>query len=381
MPPLSTFEKTMPAILVSRGVGTCRRRRVRYESRRIRKFTQTTQAKAKRRERRQVVFVERTRGRENEDSSPYDTAYDRALACVDSRSNFLRDGSLSLTPVLDMINHSPLVGTSAAVAETSTDDDERTQRKKERRLRLDVETQSLLRLPNGGPVTAALPREKKNFFSDLFAMSPNRKQQQNDVDNAYNVDEVRCSYGDLTNLQTLVDYGFVADDNPCNRERFAVKLLGSSPSSLASRTPSPQVVTVAAQSVGSIDFASVSLIRRALATPEELRDNNIAAAAAAAPIPPQQRQRQPRRSSPLLVSVPKLSDRNEMETWGLIAGYLQDAVDDCRSCCFFGGGGESAPGPPVSENDDLIRRCLLNREALLRTALRRIQRDRPELFF
>ena len=46
---------------------------------------------------------------ENKDVDPW------ALACVNSRANFLDDFSYSLTPLLDMFNHDPSVGTKARI--------------------------------------------------------------------------------------------------------------------------------------------------------------------------------------------------------------------------------------------------------------------------
>lgn len=102
-----------------------------------------------------------------------------AMACVDSRANFVSsvdNRKFSLTPVLDLINHDSKVKTSARV--------------KYGDLFLDVATESV--------------RQRETAQLYKFLRPPET--------------EVCISYGDLTNMQTLLNYGFVRPDNPCNTE-------------------------------------------------------------------------------------------------------------------------------------------------------------------
>jgi len=97
---------------------------------------------------------------------------DWALACVNSRANFIGDG-FAMTPVLDFLNHNSLSKTTAKILER-----------------------------------------------ELFLSVENKYQK---------VEEVFISYGDFTNLETLCDYGFVDDSNGCNKEYVDVFIIRQNP--------------------------------------------------------------------------------------------------------------------------------------------------------
>lgn len=104
-----------------------------------------------------------------------------ALACVDSRANFLGEGGYSMTPILDMINHDSSVPTKA---------------------RLD---------------------KNKGFAGegDVLYLTSGKSYHKGD--------EAFISYGNLNNLDTLADYGFVMESNPCNVESVTVRMMRREP--------------------------------------------------------------------------------------------------------------------------------------------------------
>ncbi|KAL3779176.1 hypothetical protein HJC23_002027 [Cyclotella cryptica] len=100
-----------------------------------------------------------------------------ALACVDSRANFLGDGTYAMTPLLDMINHDGSVQTRARI-------------------------------------------EKNKGFSgpgNVLHLSLGKDYSKGE--------EAFISYGNLANLDTLADYGFVTENNPCNSESIEVRMM------------------------------------------------------------------------------------------------------------------------------------------------------------
>jgi len=134
-----------------------------------------------------------------------------ALACVDSRANFLgQSGRFSMTPVLDMINHDSSVPTKARI------------------------------------------NKDKGFseFGDVLCLESGRSYAKGD--------ECFISYGNLNNLDTLVDYGFVTKGNPCNCESINVQMIGREPTS----------ITVYAD--GSVDNGAKANLRYVMANEEEL---------------------------------------------------------------------------------------------------------------
>jgi hypothetical protein len=215
-----------------------------------------------------------------------------ALACVDSRANHLPDNSFALTPLLDMINHSGNAKTSATVQNGI--------------LSLNV-------------ARSSLPTTEPTLFEGLFRRPQSR--------------EVRISYGELTNLQTLVNYGFVEQGNPHNIELMHVLMLRRQP------------VTVKISKDGSIDPLAVSTIR--LYVPTTADDEFLTG----------------NRPSP--ASPPFLSNRNEIEVHALLLGFLEDSITDARY--------------KLPEQDPLIVPYLEERAKTLQMAANKIKDRFPAL--
>ena len=142
-----------------------------------------------------------------------------AVACAQSRCNFLPDQSYALTPMLDMLNHKATVSTRASVIKNKFDDDDQI---------LTLRTKQI----------------------------------------ASQGDEVCISYGELPNRETLCRYGFIDIDNPCNTEELDIFMMNK---------PTLRVVVY---SDGSIDAASKVSLRLDMATPDEMKvigSNSLAA--------------------------------------------------------------------------------------------------------
>ena len=204
-----------------------------------------------------------------------------AYACVSSRSNFLSDYRYSITPLLDFLNHDANVGTSATIE------------------------------------------------NDTLDLSTNRNWKAEE--------EVKISYGALSNIDTLCDYGFVMEDNPCNVEVLEIRLLGS---------PS---VAVAIYPDGSVDKSAIYMLRENLATSEE-------AALAMS-----------REGSPLMKFSKPISDRNELDVYSLLASSLDDAAST------------SASGAEEARDDSLISTYLSGRAGTLRRGIETILQKYPDL--
>ena len=204
-----------------------------------------------------------------------------AYACVSSRSNFLSDYRYSITPLLDFLNHDANVGTSATIE------------------------------------------------NDTLDLSTNRNWKAEE--------EVKISYGALSNIDTLCDYGFVMEDNPCNFEVLEIRLLGS---------PS---VAVAVYPDGSVDNSAIYMLRENLATSEE-------AALAMS-----------REGSPLMKFSKPISDRNELDVYSLLASSLDDAAST------------SASGAEEAQDDSLISTYLSGRAGTLRRGIKAILQKYPDL--
>jgi len=204
-----------------------------------------------------------------------------AYACVSSRSNFLSDYRYSITPLLDFLNHDANVGTSATIE------------------------------------------------NDTLDLSTNRNWKAEE--------EVKISYGALSNIDTLCDYGFVMEDNPCNVEVLEIRLLGS---------PS---VAVAIYPDGSVDKSAIYMLRENLATSEE-------AALAMS-----------REGSPLMKFSKPISDRNELDVYSLLASSLDDAAST------------SASGAEEAQDDSLISTYLSGRAGTLRRGIKAILQKYPDL--
>lgn len=201
---------------------------------------------------------------------------DWALACVDSRSNFLPDDTYSITPMLDMFNHDASYKTSARVDGGD-------------RLILEVSEDSIFKAATTNP-------KSSDWKDSLFGMFGGGN-------NAYKAGaEVFVSYGTFDNVETLANYGFVSDaPNVCNIEQFKVRSLTMGPGG-------PAILIV--DSEGSIDnlFNTMSLdaLRLSLATPEDLESYKDK-------------------------KTRTISEPNEEEMYALIAGELEEAVYDAKT--------------------------------------------------
>lgn len=199
-----------------------------------------------------------------------------ALACVNSRCNYLNDLSYALTPVLDMLNHSPLVPTRAEVKDD-------------------------------------------NFVLSIGNKVPVGK-------------EVFISYGYLTNLETLSEYGFVSPDNPCNEESLLVKMIRQPP------------VGVVVDRDGAINVDAIAKLREYVANMYGIENE----------------------SSDELFLQP-ISDSNEEEVFSFLATYLQEAID------------EAEVGAKLAQGDDLVTLYLTERAKTLERGVSWVKKKFPNL--
>ena len=206
-----------------------------------------------------------------------------AYACVSSRANYVLGHGYAMTPILDMINHDSSIDTSAKIVPTDDYGDE---------IHLSIQQQ--------------------------FSIG----------------DEVFISYGELTNLETLCNYGFVSDTNIHNEESIDVLMM---------RKP-PVKVTVS-DIDGSIDEGALGTLRSYLATPSEIE--NAKSFQFTSPI----------------------SDSNEEEVYSLIASFADAAMYNANE------GAEHAR----EKKDDLVEHYLKNRATTLKKGLECIKKKFPSL--
>ena len=152
-------------------------------------------------------------------------------------------------------------------------------------------------------------------------------------------DEAFISYGSLSNLDTLSDYGFVTENNPCNSESIGIRMMRSKPFS----------VIVFAD--GSIDSGAIGTLRYNLANEEELEIFSSFDT----------------KGSGLGVLVKPLSERNELDVQSFIASTLAETAYDAKS------------GAAEAENDGLVSLYLKERAKLLELAIQRIKTKYPDL--
>ena len=207
-----------------------------------------------------------------------------AYACVSSRANFLSDYRYSITPLLDFLNHDPSVETYASISEEDGI--------------LDLAT-------------------KRSWKAD---------------------EEVKISYGALSNIDTLCDYGFVMENNPCNIEMVEIRLMGS------------PFVAVAVYPDGSVDKSAIYMLRENLATPDE---KTMAMS---------------REESALMKFAKPISDRNELDVYSLLASFL----DDAASTSFSG-------ADDIGISDVLVSRYLSARASTLQKGIAKILEKYPDL--
>jgi hypothetical protein len=254
-----------------------------------------------------------------------------ALACVDSRSNFLPDGTYSLTPVLDMINHDVSVKTSLRVEGRS---EEANGSDQDAIVCLDT-VDSLEIAPSP---SAALSFSPLSWMDQLpfLGSKPSSSLEAAPRDDK----EVCISYGDLTNLHTLLNYGFVVSSNPCNRETLTFRFIRGSP------------VVVTFQADGSPDEQGLGQLRQRLANTEETEILD---------------------TMPELEDTPLLfvSQRNEEEVYGFLAGELELVIDQAKD------GAKKA----TSVKDQLVSAYLTGRSLTLQAALERIKKEFPQVLY
>jgi hypothetical protein len=208
---------------------------------------------------------------------------DAAAVSSSSSSSSSSSFSYSLTPLLDMINHDGSVVTSAHVETSRSSSSSISSGGSDKVLHLDIQVPS-----DDGSGIMQVGHE-----------------------------EVKTSYGKLTNIELLLNYGFLEANgsNVWNRESLYVRTKSN---------PRRPILVTCHDKDGSIDRMSLSAVRKSLATKEELAvaerllgrrtsfDVNKSSSGSETP------------SS--MTMVPFLSKRNEEETYALIAGFLDDAV-------------------------------------------------------
>ena len=258
-----------------------------------------------------------------------------ALAVVDTRSHFLPDGRYILTPVLDMINHDPTVQETTlrvVVVEDVANDEKPAQQQSvsssqeddhhHRALCLDIHKDSLVvatTSPTGPSASTASSLSWMDQFSTWkkgargaapAAATTTRKRPN----------EVCISYGDFTNLHTLMQYGFVASSN-----------------NQAHNTESVFIRTI-----------------RGVAATVTVRQGSICSSSSS--------------SDDALARLRQALDNDE-DVYALVAGELQVAADQA---------GEGAAR--TSANDALVATYLEQRRATLEEALAKIRLDFPQVF-
>lgn len=214
-----------------------------------------------------------------------------SLACVDSRANFLgQSGRFSMTPVLDMINHDSSVPTKARI------------------------------------------NKDKGFseFGDVLCLESGRSYAKGD--------ECFISYGNLNNLDTLVDYGFVTEGNPCNCESINVQMIGR------------ESISITVYADGSVDNGAKANLRYVMANEEELEIFSSI-----------------EKGAGLGVLTKPLSDRNELDVQSFIASTLDEAAYDARE------------GAIAAGEDTLVKVYLEERAKLLDLSVQRIKAKYKDL--
>ena len=279
-----------------------------------------------------------------------------AMAVVDSRCNLLADRSYALTPLMDFLNHDGAIPTTARVLQKE-------QQQHFNHNDLDDESIFVLEVSTAtlpSPVNVSEPElemvvvpeeKKKSILNSLFPFMSNTNSKQNENrmttsakdDFNRHQEEVCISYGDLTNLQTLLNYGFVLLPNPHNVEVVSVPLLG---------LPAP--IAVECDARGRVDPLALGALRRALATPEELSTalpNEWTA------------------QLETFSMSPYLTPRNELEVHAVLAGFVQQAVQDA----------EYGALAAKRQDDTLVADYLRGRAATLQLTLDKIQSKFPQV--
>jgi len=185
---------------------------------------------------------------------------------------------------------------------------------------------------DGAVPTSARLNKDKGFAGtgDVLCLATGRSYSEGE--------EAFISYGNLNNLDTLVDYGFVTRNNPCISESVGIQMMRKPPIS----------VTVYAD--GSIDSGAKATLRYYLANEEELEIFSSVD-----------------RGSGLGILAKPLSDRNELDVQSFIASTLDEAAYEAK---------EGATG---AGSDDLVSLYLKERAKLLDLGIERIKSKYPRL--
>lgn len=212
-----------------------------------------------------------------------------ADACVTSRANYILDKGYAMTPILDFINHDSSSQTSARIID-----------------------------------------------DDLFLSVGGESEQG---------EEVFISYGDLTNIETLCNYGFVSETNKFNTEIVDVKMIRKT----------PVQVIIDDQSGGSLDLGSLATLRSYLAPPEEVdaalaRNENL---------------------SMNTVYTKPISDSSEEEVYSFIASFVDEAIYD----------GTQGIEWAQANTDGLMEIYFTERVKVLKKGLTFMQNKFPDLLF
>lgn len=244
-----------------------------------------------------------------------------ARAIVDSRAHYLpNDRGYALTPVFDMINHNAHVPTSASILKNGDD-----------------------------------PEAEDDVFCLFISRARQEEQQQQHSSSSFleKGKGVCISYGDLTNLQTLLNYGFLQPDNPHNRESVRLNIMGMG----------SMVIQILAgkndNGIGNnsmVDSVALSTLRKFLAQGDEMAmmtESSSSTSSFGA-------------DGPLL--VPVLSRRNEVEVQALLAGFVQESASKARA------------GAAANQKDALVPVYLTERAKTLERVLTGIEQKFPEVF-
>jgi len=228
-----------------------------------------------------------------------------AHACVTSRANYVQGHGFAMTPILDMINHDGLCGTRASIVE------------------------------------------------DELYLS---------VDQTYSMgDEVFISYGDLTNLETLCNYGFVdpssssEDEDVDDDSTTTVTKKHNEEVIDVSMIRRPAVRVVVSDADGSFDADALATLRSYLISPEEMeRRRNMEGGET---------------NGPITTFINPISEESEEDVFCLITSFLIEALADAND------GVEVAMG----QEDRLVECYLRERVTTLEKGLAFARRKFPSL--
>ncbi|KAL3942903.1 MAG: hypothetical protein SGBAC_002975 [Bacillariaceae sp.] len=265
--------------------------------------------------------------RMDRDKLRYDKVDDQwALACVDSRSNFLPDNTYSMTPLLDMLNHDSRVKTSARLDGAN-------------RLLLEATSDTIYLTGQEDKKEEDSNNDwKSQLFGGFFGGVGGGDNNSDAIPSFRPGQEVFVSYGNFDNMETLCNYGFVAENNVANIESFRVRVMGKAPAYLI------------IENDGSIDnlFNMLSLtdlrvnllVENEMELMKEYSGDGI------------------------------ISERNELETWAVIAGELDEAAYEAKT------GIREAE----AKNDMMVASYLRGRLNTLQKGLDKLKAEYPDLF-